>query len=547
MITLSTIPNIVLSRDPLPVDFATSNFKLTTGAKAVYSFRLVDLPSTNDTLTITINGVEHVFTCKLMPDDSGYQFSEPTLAETIGNDVAGYVGRALRPALLANYYINSSFAVTGAGDTIILTALDEKYQTIAATASGFTLAISVGNTAGANATYRENFKINYQIVDAITHAPITSPEALEPDANGEVTIDISEFLQGLAINSFNLNSNNLYYELSTAHLKRVYLRCWESYGINPVTVLKNTKTTDFYVMEAASSWIEQARLNEYSQWWYDGQLTNKFFLTKMPRERNVLPGQKVLLHYLHLDTGGGLILKIKLFINGVEDDLLFYNVPYAGANKLYQFDVSPEKLGLNSDITSYQVWCENSIGNTVSEMRTFTIDKNYYNNIRFFFFRNALGGYDTIQALGSGTVEESYTRERTTVQIPPRFKVTDRETRIVNIDQQLSFKANLGFMNLQGEGRDRWANAIRQLYSSFEAYEIINGELYPIDIIRDKQRLLDDDNYLPDFFEMEYTRAYIEKGAPSDVPQLEGAYSQQYSPQYAGGNNELTETENQLQ
>jgi len=105
-------------------------------------------------------------------------------------------------------------------------------------------------------------------------------------------------------------------------------------------------------------------------------------------------------------------------------------------------------------------------------------------------------------------------------------------TKVLAVNQETNFKVNMGFSNNWGASNQAWANYVRQLYSTLEAYEIIQGEIYPIDILTSDQKLLEDENYLPDFLELEYTRAYVEKGATSEIPALQGSYTNQYSESY---------------
>lgn len=538
MITLPAIPAVVLSRDPLPLTLSSNNYKTADAVKAAAYVGLTSFPLLGDKLNVTFLGNKYTLTCTTTTNDDGVSFRVTNGTETLDE----YVDNVLVPALQSNYNLAQYWHIYPASvaNRFYFTAIDARLM------ADFEFTWSVSNffyvynkTLGQDAAYRDNFKINYQIIKFENGLPVAvSPvESLEPNADGSITIDPNEYLQGLVANSFDLYYSRFCKKLSSTDVLKLAIRCWESYNIDPVLNRKVYQSNTFHIIEAASARIDQARLNENNLWWYNAQLTNKYFLTKMPAERNILPGQRVFLKYLHVDGAVGLSLRVQSYTNGVlTDDKFLASLNNPGADpEVYQFEVSPEALTLSAGITSYQVYLTNSMGNALTEIRTFTLDKSYYKNVRFFFFRNALGGFDTIQAMGSGQWEEEYTRQRATKELPAKFLITDRETEVIDVSQELTFKANLGFLNYLGEGRERWANACRQFYSTKEAYEIINNELYPIDLKTNKQLLFDDENFLPDFFTIEYTRAYIEKGAPSNVPQLEGAYSTQYSPQYAGG------------
>jgi len=259
------------------------------------------------------------------------------------------------------------------------------------------------------------------------------------------------------------------------------------------------------------------------------------WLTRKPKICTILPDQKVLLKlfvyqfpqyaslFVTIATTNtlGQVVKIQQALGNTDLYLLF------------QVDASPLRHGFTADIVKMDVYLEASTGGELfSEILTFNIDRNYYNNIRHFFFRNSFGGFDSLQSVGLGSVKESYNRIRATNQIPSRHIRTDRETKTISVDQQLEFKANIGFLNNYGDSNQSWANYVRELYSTLEAYEVIIGEIYPIDILTSDQKLLEDENYLPDFMELEYTRAYVEKGATSEIPALQGSYTNQYTESY---------------
>jgi len=522
MITISSIPTVVLARDPLPITFASNNYEQTEGEKATAYIDFLRLGVIGDEFVFTFFDISYTFTCDgltpiYLKDPTGLIFS-PGNAETIDD----YVQNVMLPLLQNHYGLTRYFRFyhNGTANRIFIEALTEGYIdpfTIIDTPTNF-LTYVKGIPFGVNPGYRENFKINYEVVDAVTDQPLSPIESLEPNSGGEITVDIHEFLEKLASNTFELDSD---YPFSTQfdNLKKVYIRFWETYGLDTPAVNAMNRT-EFYVLEAGTSHREKAILNELGLRWYDVQLTNKYFLTKMPQDRNVLPGQKILLKWLQLSSSPGIILNIetlRIINNSPDTQLIQSSVMSPAQYQVYQFDVSPVRHNMASDIVSFRVWLTNSASAIISEIRTFTIDRNYYNNTRYFIFKNSLGGFDTIQALGYYRSDEEYKRERISVQLPPNYNLYHRETKVVSISQQTVFKVNLGFLNLHGAGREKWVNAVRELYSSTEAYELVDSELYPIDILTDKQKLFENDNYLPDFFEMEYAWAFTDNGSPSNL------------------------------
>lgn len=534
MITLSSIPHVNLARDPLFVTFITDNYKQSNGAAAYQVFKLTSLPSANDTLTIsTSDGKQWVFTFVAEPDDSGLQIETPPAGQTIDDYTQSYI----YPALLANYTLFEFATIDYAVNllNVTITAREKAFNPITVTANGFTIQGVYGGNGSAE-VYRENFKINYQLYSTDTDLPISGIRSLEPNALGKLDVDIHKLIEGLANNTFIFDAANVVEPLPN-DIYRVYIKYWESYGLGTAFTNRKTKnSSSFNLIEAASSFIDQAELNEQGKTWIDTVGTRKpVWLTKKPQVCSILPDQKVLLKIFARDFlvyyDQTLLTIRKTDVNGVitkQQITITDDVKLA----IYQFDVSPNRLNIGNNIASYEVFIEGASGGEPrTDVLTFKIDRTYYNNIRQYFFRNSLGGFDTIQGVGIGKTDADYKRERASVNLPNKHVRTDRETKVISVEEKLDFKANLGFGANWGEGKHAWANYIRNLYSTEEAFEIINEVLYPIDITTSKAPLVDDNNHLPDYT-LEYTRAYVERGAPSKIPALQGAYTNQYTEQY---------------
>ena len=529
-ITISTIPTVILAKDPLPITFITDNFKTDDGSFASISLEINAPLNDGEGFDITFNSKTLEFLIKDAPDDSGLQIRSTNGGESLSD----YVSAALIPALRENIDIVEVFRIGKINPNgFFITALERaEISDLAFAPTGGAAFIGTSIFNGSDITYRNNFRINYEIIDNATNLPISNIEALEPLSDSTVTIDISEIIQGISKNEFIFNSANAY-DLLPDNVERIYIRYWESYGLNEnATNRKVLSTSGLYLIEGATSWIDQALLNEESKFWWD-TISKDTWLTRKPNGAYILPDQPLILFLLNTANYGGTVnFNIESFIGEISQDLKQFSLSNPNQYTIYQFDASPKRHSIADNIEYIEVYYTFGTGNLLSDKLTFYIDRSWHQNIRYFFYRNNFGAFDSLQSVGLGEVQENYKRNRSTLQIPPRFTTKDRETKIQSVEKQLTFKVNLGFLNNYGVGLNAWSNYIRQLYSSLESFEIIRDVIYPIDGTTTKQKLLEDLEFIPDFFEFEYVRAFIEKGATSEIPALQGSYSDQYDESY---------------
>lgn len=526
MITLNTIPKVNLVRNSLPITFLSDNYKESSGIYPYKVFKLTSLPAAGNTFVIAFGNYSFLFIIAADPADDP-QFIE---ASEAGESITDYTNSKLVPGLQANREFSELASVTNTNDEVTITLLEKANSPITFTPNGFTTQDIYGSNGNPD-VYRENFKINFEIYDYDTNEIISNVRSLEPDENGKLIVDIQQLVEGHVKSSFVFNSDNVA-EVLPNDIKRIYIKYWESYGIGTDYTQRKTKNGQmFRIIDGAISYIEQGTLNEQGKKWIDSIEKHKW-LTNKPIVSSILPEQKILLKLFVGETYTPIKLSVLYTFNDESTSKVQFDID-SNNYRIHQFDVSPKRLNISTTVLKYDVYIEAATGGeALSDVITFNIDRKFYNNIRQYFFRNSLGGFDTIQGLGIGKTDADYKRERVTAQKPINHTRSDREIKTVSVDEQLEFKTNLGFGANWGEGKHAWANYIRQLYNAIgEVYEIINDVNYPIDITTDKANLIDDNNQLPDYA-LDYTRAYVDRGAPSKIPALQGAYTNQYTEQY---------------
>lgn len=534
MITFSTIPTIVPSRDPFFVDLFSSLYKTAEGAKSEVSITFPDIPNEGDTLTIAWGDTELIFTFTTDVDDSGFQILIPEVTTHI--TTALYVRSIMPDYLKQNLTVLETFDInTDTDETLLLQSKDKEEL------EDLSMSLYVnGNTTTGEATigsapeYLENFKINFNLINVSNNNEVLVSKAFEPNSAGKVSVNMIDFLADIAESTLPYPVSDNPTELADDVII-LRIRAWETYGMSDDAVTKKVYNSSYFrVLECQTAHNEQAKRNALSKSWWDSLKEDKGFLTKAPTNLKVLADQKVFLKYLEFALNSAVRYMVIIGNNTGEQTISFTAVGYTA----YFFDISPEYLGISLSDTSYQVYVRDGSGNILTEIRYFYIISDYFENQRSFVFRNPRGGYDTLIGLGISTVTDEFTRTEVEKVLPRDFTYQDRETKSVEILMKPTFKANLGFLQNYGFNLDNLVNYIRQMYSSLNVFEIINGTLYPIIITNKDQKLMEDGEYLPDWFEMEYTRAFVEKGVPAEIV-TGGPYNEQYNEQYDGGTESL--------
>ena len=159
-------------------------------------------------------------------------------------------------------------------------------------------------------------------------------------------------------------------------------------------------------------------------------------------------------------------------------------------------------IDLTRDVESWEVWFENINGDVISEVRKFILDTDVYENERTFLFRNSFGRYDTIRF--TGVVESTMAYERIAGQVLSDEVITSFNPPMKNFEawETQSFKADSGFISK--EMRDY----MREFLITTEAYEVVQGLLFPIVLKSVKISPFSTDGVYLYNVQVEYDRAY---------------------------------------
>jgi hypothetical protein len=208
------------------------------------------------------------------------------------------------------------------------------------------------------------------------------------------------------------------------------------------------------------------------------------FLTWHPQSMYVTPDQDEYLYYFVSDDEiTELKLKAKCYRNNNTTQTVvprtktgigpaeIYIIP-VGFNAI----VGPE-MGYPELCWKYDVWLENQDGEKVSQVRTYFLDRKYYNNHRYFIFQTSLYGGDTLHTTGEGEEKNDLkSREVSIINNAIAYNVALGQNKNVDFLNQKGMKVTTG------ELTKAEVNWLDDMFCSPNVYEKLQGRYVPIRI-----------------------------------------------------------------
>jgi hypothetical protein len=156
---------------------------------------------------------------------------------------------------------------------------------------------------------------------------------------------------------------------------------------------------------------------------------------------------------------------------------------------------------MNGNVDRWQLYLVDNNGTVISDIREFSLDKSYHENVRYFRFRNSWGAYDSLRC--TGVFENFVEHDREKVM----FRNEDTETMFNTpggysfIREAQNFKANSGWLTRDG------LNYLRDFMLSGEIYELDGTRLLRCLLTSKKTSLFKDALYNYNLL-FEYERAW---------------------------------------
>ncbi|MGQ7868689.1 hypothetical protein [Sunxiuqinia sp. sy24] len=206
-----------------------------------------------------------------------------------------------------------------------------------------------------------------------------------------------------------------------------------------------TADNEILILRGGLSKHQQAKYNEQNTNFYDEFIAAGQFLTELPNNMRISPGQPVKLWFITKEvTNQALTLKVDYSLLSGSEGTLSHAVTI-DPDKMYELCVDPGSLGLDaSEVASYSVYFE-KLGVTISATKSYTIDHGNYEHNTFLLYANRIGGIDCVWL--HGHVKRSFPTESERSQRDAR--ITDTQQRpTLEVDWKVgkrSWEINSGY------------------------------------------------------------------------------------------------------
>ncbi len=499
---LKSPPLVALTGNPIRFVVHSDNFM---GVSAIQPYIYIAFPAKafeDMTIQFKWQFVDITFTAKPTPDDSGYQFPDATTGGTVNdwlNIVAGY--------LLRNYYINRDWTISVVGDQLRMygrPTVDGIPEVFFGWFSETIPALMVAD--GRLASQREFYKIGLNLLIKMGEMWVRVGEDVLPvNSGGDAVFDIHTLFADYVFPEF------LWPEISddlmplrprsTAEYRVEY---YEQYG-NPIVPGIITRSDSFYALYGGISKSQEAVYNQNASSFWHKLTYNLYFLTWQPKYKKVTFTQVEKLFFLCQTEMTRISLRFNYYmLDGTSHlDQALSSIDLPPAKGVVELTISPWQVFYSESFANtldyFEIWIEYR-AERISELRTFKIDRTYYENERFFLFLNSLGGYDTIRVTGDQEDALEYDRTDIDKTLPAGFKYMDHESATGFVKETVTYKANTGWIS-----RDQ-LSWLRELFLSKQVFQIKGDKLMPVVVSSTKvaQRIDKEYMYSLDF---EYRRS----------------------------------------
>lgn len=526
IIVESTPALVALIGNPISFLLASDNYLESAGSKASNEITFLDAGTNGDKMTLSWSDKTITIECSNSPDDSGNQVPDKTIIPDLGDWT-----QALADALQANYLIDQDFVATTNAGVLTLTAREygAEYR-ITWVLAWLNPRPTLVVTGGASRTLRPFFKVGLilDILEGATFENIAEDE-MPVDAQGQAEFDIHSLFADRIISSFEYpESSATLAILRENHCRAYRIRYFEKYG-SVITAKKIITSDTFYGLFGGASFLQQALYNEQGSSYWDKLIYNNYFLTWQPKTKYIDRYQMEKLFFLLQTEISWLSLKARTtYQDGSIITTNIITIADPVQYQVYEFILTLEKLRLagydDQSIVKYEVWLQDGSSNILTEIRTFVLDYSSHQTLRYFFFQNSVGGWDTLRITGQQEDGIELSRKEVTKILGADFTGKDHQREYSGVREQKTYKTNTGWKTKEELS---W---IRDFLLSRKAYQISDRKLIPILLISSKliQNRDNEDLYSISF---EYARAFQNEFYTKQItaPEFNDDYNNDYA------------------
>jgi hypothetical protein len=310
-------------------------------------------------------------------------------------------------------------------------------------------------------------------------------EVLYPAPMGSVDVDLGEYLRsGLQqTRQFHFpEQGNVPWTTRTGLFKQYKIRTNENWGENLAQeglleqryVIRGKipawKKGEFYARwTSLFEWISTAKafltFSSYIQVTTPEMVQKLYFLIYWSPQGNTQLSLQIGLQFTDGSTG--------TYVPNQQTSIISYM-------QIIEFSVGYTILNLSSYISSnypgktlssYTITVMNS-STAVSETRTFVMDFNIHLAEHQFIFANSLAGYDTLLCTGISETVSEFEITNVDQQSPGTLALPEKKTAFVKATENIT--ARTGYISAEK------ANYLSEFFESWEVYEIVGSNLYPL-------------------------------------------------------------------
>lgn len=414
----TTIKDIELARNPLPIELETDNYITTDGVAQYGELNFTGLQNgSGETLIISWQYYSITFVTALGPDNSGLQIPRADEYANVNDwvaDIAEYMNK--------NETLFASYEVWATNNIISLAAREkgtpyELWKNIGGTLTAVIVAGDTTNrTTGVDEVRREQFKLRLSVYvfkeEITTYAPYVYDEYekaktydLEPLDDKTATFFINGALQPFFNNDILPDFNLLAITKNNNLLLKYYFRYSEYYG-DPPNQQATYQSAVYYALNGGIKHKDYLDFDFYGNIINNG--ANSKFLSWFPGKKELTKQQHDYLYYI--DTVG--VLGFRLYVEAVLIDgtteTIFVMVSSNSSKDCYIIPVGYNyisSLGFTQEVVSYTVYLRQE-----ENPRQYLTETKQYKIIptplraKYFIFKNSLGVFESILFTGEKTI-----------------------------------------------------------------------------------------------------------------------------------------------
>jgi hypothetical protein len=172
---------------------------------------------------------------------------------------------------------------------------------------------------------------------------------------------------------------------------------------------------------------------------------------------------------------------------------------------VYEFMAGYGQLDLSTVLTggviAWELYLVDENGTIISDIRRFELDEKYYENVRYFRFRNSWGTYDSLRCTGVFETIVEHEREKVIFMSDEIESSFNSPGAYSMVKEAQSFKANSGWLSKE------FLNYLRDFMLSGDIFEVDGIRLLKCLLTSKKTSMFKDGNYNYSLA-FEYERAY---------------------------------------